>query len=212
MNQVRNRLAALSLLDRAFNALSDDELTSLLDALEEDAADAVDHIARWRADEAPADGTEPATASRLAAVRSAAQRGRMNGDLERIALVVSDRCLADCIEQLGEASDNPSEDELQRVIPGLVERHGLATTRLMLASVVTGEAVAAPLLTRLLKHDDVVKLPPAEQRPVAPEPRIDAADDAERERLRAERKARHQADRDAARARREQAAAAKRKR
>ena len=209
VNQVRNRLAALSLLDRAFAQLTDDEVAALLEPLAEDVVNAVDHIVGWRHEAAPAE--EDTTAERVAAVRQAAQRGRINGDLERLALLLSDRCLEDCISELGDASDNPSEADLQRVLPGVVERHGLATTQVMLAAVVTGEAVAAPIITRLLKHDDLVKLPPVELRPVAPSPAT-PADDPERERLRAERKARRQAEQEAARARREQAATAKRKR
>lgn len=207
VNQVRNHLAALSLLDRAFAQLDDDDLAALLEPLAEEVARAVDHIAGWRHD-APA-AADPS--ERLAAVRHAAQRGRLNGDLERLAVLLTDRCLEDCIEELGDASENPSEEDLRRVLPGVIERHGLAATQVMLASVVAGEAVAAPVITRMLKHDELVKLPPVTARPVAPPP-SPSVDDAERERLRAERKARRKAEQAAARARREQAAAAKRAR
>jgi hypothetical protein len=206
VNQVRTRLAALSLLDRAFAQLTDDDLRALLEPLDADVASAVDHISGWRADEADDD-----VQARISAIRQAAQRGRINGDLERLAVVLTNACLEDCIRELGDASEHPSEEDLQRVLPGLIERHGLAPTQVMLASVVAGEAVAAPVITRMLKHDELVKLPPAEARPVAPPP-ASPVDDAERERLRAERKARRKAEQDAARARREQAAAAKRKR
>ncbi len=47
----------------------------------------------------------------------------------------------------------------REVLPGIVERHGLAITRMMLASTVAGEAAAATIIRDLLKHDDLVKLP-----------------------------------------------------
>jgi hypothetical protein len=98
------------------------------------------------------------------------------------------------------------------VLPGLIERHGLATNRIMLASTVAGEAPAAAIIRDLLKNDDLVALPPAESKSVIPTPTSgDDRDDAEREALRERRreaKARKQAE---AKARREQAARAKRR-
>ena len=60
-----------------------------------------------------------------------------------IAAVLTDACLADCITELGDNSDNPSTDELKAVLPGIVERHGVASTRIMLAATVAGEAPAS---------------------------------------------------------------------
>lgn len=152
MNQVRNRLAALSLLDRALATTEDDDLESLIGKMSDELRTPFDQMVAM---------ASPEPGEFVAQVRSAAQRGRMNGTLERIALVLTDPCLADCIEQLGDAADNPSEDDLQAAIPGLIERHGLSTVRLMLASTVAGEAAAAATCIRLLKHDPVVALPPA---------------------------------------------------
>ena len=103
-----------------------------------------------------------------AAIREAGVKGRVNGTLESIAVVLADACLADCIEQLGDHSDNPTSDQLREVLPGLVERHGVACTRLMLATTVVGEAPASAIVRDLLKHDDDVKLPPMEPRPIPP--------------------------------------------
>ena len=91
----------------------------------------------------------------------------MSGALEQISTVLTDVCLADCIEQLGENSDNPSEENLAEVTPGLIERHGLPTVRLTLAASVAGEAAASALLTRLLKHDEVLGLPAEDEPPPA---------------------------------------------
>jgi hypothetical protein len=202
VNQVRARLAALSLLDRALRAFDDDELTAAIAALDDDHRTAVLQLA-----EVPTDSTEAAT---VAYVRTAAQRGRINGVLEQLALVITDVCLAECIRELGDASDNPSEEQLRQVLPELVERHTLAVVRLMMASAIAGEAQATPILTRLLKSDDTFALPAVEATtaPVVTRP---AADDPERERIKAERKERKRQQQAEAQARREQAAQARRR-
>jgi hypothetical protein len=87
----------------------------------------------------------------------------MNGGLEQVTTLVTDPALAECIEALGDHSDNPTEVQLQEVVPALIEHHGLATVRLMIAGSVAGEAAASPMLIRVLKFDDVLALPP-EQR------------------------------------------------
>ena len=200
MNQVKNRLQSLGLLDRAFAVATDEELTSLIDSLDEEHLDAL-------ADLIEADGDVDTSA-----VRSAIASGRLDGTMEGVAMVLTDACLADCIEQLGDNADHPSSEDLREVLPGLIERHGLATNRIMLASTVAGEAPAAAIIRDLLKNDDLVALPPAESKSVIPTPTSgDGRDDAEREALRERRreaKARKQAE---AKARREQAARAKRR-
>ncbi len=138
--------------------------------------------------------------------REASHRGRMNGTLERVAAVLADGCLADCITVLGDAADNPTESQLLAVTDGLIERHGLSTVRLMLASAVAGEATASPLCIRLLKHHEVLALPAAA--PLATPVRAATSADPERDALRERRKqdkARKQAEQ---RARREQQARA----
>jgi hypothetical protein len=200
VNQVKNRLQSLGLLDRAFAVATDEELTSLIDSLDEEHLDAL-------ADLIEADGDVDTSA-----VRSAIASGRLDGTMEGVAMVLTDACLADCIEQLGDNADHPSSEDLREVLPGLIERHGLAANRIMLASTVAGEAPAAAIIRDLLKNDDLIALPPAESKSVIPTPTSgDGRDDAEREALRERRreaKARKQAE---AKARREQAARAKRR-
>jgi hypothetical protein len=194
VNTMKERLQALGLLDRALAATTDDEIEALLAALDDDHREAVERLA---------EGITPA------AIREAAAKGRVNGTLEGIAVVLVDACLADCIEQLGDHADNPTSDQLREVLPGLVERHGLACTRLMLATTVVGEAPASAIVRDLLKHDDDVKLPPMEPRPIAPVIETQRGSDAEREAVKAKRrevKLRRQAE---ARARREQSARAR---
>ncbi len=194
MNQVKNRLQALGLLDRSFESATDEELTAAVEALDDEHRDALTEVLKG----------EPTPDS----IRAAVTRGRLDGTLEGIALVLTDATLADCIEQLGEHAENPSSDELREVLPGIVERHGVALTRMMLASTVVGEAPASAIIRDLLKHDEQVQLPPAEPRPMTPM-YVPDVDPDERAAVKAKRKEAHERKQAAARASREQAAKAR---
>jgi hypothetical protein len=197
---MKNRLQALSLLDRALLAMTDAELEALVATLPDDHRQAIDRLCGAK-DEA---GFED-PAARTIAIRATVARGRMTGALEQVCTVLTDPCLADCIEQLGDASDNPTEADLAEVTPGLIERHGVATLRLTLAASVAGEAAASVMLTRLLKHDEVLGLPAREAEPVAPVVTTREADDETKARRKAA-KERKQAE---SRLRREQQARAR---
>jgi hypothetical protein len=188
---MKTRLQALGLLDRALAATTDEELDAVIASLDDDHREAVERLA---GSATPDD------------IRAAASKGRISGTLESLAVVLADACLADCIEQLGDHADNPSSDQLREVLPGLVERHGVAITRVMLASTVAGEAPASAIIRDLLKHDELVKLPPAAAPPMTPLVQAPIVSDAEREATLAKRremKERRQAE---AKARREQSA------
>jgi hypothetical protein len=188
---MKTRLQALGLLDRAIAATTDEELEALVAGLSDDHREAVERIAG---------GTTPAD------VRDAVSKGRINGGMESLAAVLTDACLTDCVEQLGDHADNPTSDQLREVIPGIVERHGVAVTRIMLASTVAGEAAAAAIIRDLLKHDDLVKLPPAEPRPITPIVQAPEVPSEEREAVLAKRRDMRDRRRAEARARREQSA------
>lgn len=179
MNELKNRLQALALLDRAFAAMTDDELESLVDSLPDDHREALDKISGARDDGGFAD-----PAARTLAVRATAARGRMNGGLEQVTTLLTDVCLADCISALGEHADHPSEEQLREVTPALLDKHGLPTVRLMLAGSVAGEAAASAMLIRLLKYDDELALPKEERAETVVLPAPHADDD-----LRARRRA-----------------------
>jgi hypothetical protein len=189
---MKTRLQSLGLLDRALRATSDEELDTVVAALGDDHREAVERLAGG--------------ASSSEAIREAAAKGRIDGTMESLALVLTDAALADCIEQLADHADNPSTDQLRAVLPGLIERHGLGVTRLMLASTLAGEAAASAVIRDLLKHDDTVKLPPAEATAPGPVARPPDAASAEAKARRLDLKRRKQAD---ARARREQSARAR---
>jgi hypothetical protein len=196
VNHVKNRMQALGLLDRSFKVATDDELTTAIESLDDDHREGLEGFV----DDLSADG-----------LREGVKAGRIDGGMEAIAAIVTDACLADCIEQLGNHADNPSSDQLREVLPGLVERHGLATTRIMLASTVAGEAPAAAIIRDLLKNDETLALPKGDETQLAPLIDNQKRSDDEQEALRAKRAAARKAKKDAERARKAQAAAARRR-
>jgi len=196
VNQAKNRMQALGLLDRSFRAATDEELTTAVEALDDDHREGLEGFV----DELTPDG-----------IREAVKAGRINGEMEAVAAILTDASLADCIKELGDHADNPSTEQLKDVLPGIVERHGVATTRIMLAATVAGEAPASAIIRDLLKNDELVALPKADEITIAPLIDTKKRSDAEQEALRAKRAAAKQAKKDAERARKAQSAAAKRK-
>ena len=97
------------------------------------------------------------------------------------------------------------------VLPSLCEAHGKSITQLMLASTVAGEAPASAIIRDLLKNDDDMKLPKAEPKPITPIVQGPDVDPDERAAIKAKRKEKKQREQEAARIRREQAQAAKRR-
>lgn len=196
----RARLAALALLDRAVAAATDDELVAMAGGLTDDQRAEFDRLlGPGGPDDLPA------------AVRATVQRGRINGVAEAVAMLLSDRALADCIEQLGDAADLPSADDLHGVLPGLLERHGVGAVRLMFAAAVCGEAPASPALVQLLRHDEHLALPPVTRDAPAPRAGLTAEELADRERVKAARAERKEREKQAAAARRAQAQQARRR-
>jgi len=193
---MKNRMQALGLLDRAIKATTDDELAAAIEALDDDKREG---LASFSGDLDPA------------AVRAAVKSGRIDGGMEAIAAIISDDCLADCIEALDDNADNPSTDELREVLPGVVERHGVSITRIMLAATVVGEAPACAIIRHLLKSDDIVVLPKIEPTEIAPVVDHSGRSDEEQAALRAKRAEARKAKQEADRARREQSANARRR-
>lgn len=199
VNQMKSRLQSLGLVDRALAAMSDDELSAAVEALDDDHREALEQVVGGGADDA--DTTLTPTA-----IRAAAAKGRMDGGLEAVAMVVGDAALNDCIDKLGEHSDNPTSEQLGEVLPGIVERHGVAVTRVMLASTVAGEATASPIIRDILKRDETLALPKAADVRIVPELSSTDEPDAEREAVKAKRAEAKAAKKEAARLRREQSA------
>jgi hypothetical protein len=136
MSQLKNRLQALTLLDRAFSAMTDEELATLVATLPEDHVTALDELCGAR------EGGFTDVEARNLAMRATAARGRMNGGLEQICTLVTDPALAKCIEALGDNSDNPSEEHCSKSLrAGRRVRPGCDTTD-------AGSSVAGKLLPR----------------------------------------------------------------
>ncbi len=192
---MKSRLQALGLLDRAFANASDDELDAAVDALSDEHREALDELVGGSAD--------------AGSIREAISKGRLDGTMESAALVITDACLADCIEALGDHADHPSSEQLRAALPTLTETHGKAITQLMLASTVAGEAPASAIIRDLLKNDDDIKLPPAQPKPISPIVQGPKVDPAERAAIKAKRKEMKQRKQEEARRRREQADAAR---
>ncbi|MGI9031109.1 MAG: hypothetical protein ACR2HP_14170 [Ilumatobacteraceae bacterium] len=195
MNQTKTRLQSLGLLDRALRATTDEELQTLIEALGDDHREALERLV----------GGEVTPQ----AIRDAAAKGRIDGTMESVALVLTDTALADCIKELGDNADNPSTDQLKAVLPGLVERHGLGVTRVMLASTVAGEASAAAIIRDLLKRDELVALPPPEPARPSPIVRAPQVSNVERDAIKAKRQELRRRKQEDARTRREQSAKAR---
>jgi hypothetical protein len=198
VNQVKNRMQALGLLDRSIKAATDDEITSGIEALDDDHREGLESFVEGDLD--------------VDSFRAGVKAGRIDGSMEAIAAVLTDAALADCIEQLGDNADNPSTDQLKEVLPAIIKDHGLAMTRIMLAGTVAGEAPASAIIRDLLKNDDELALPKMEE--VQSAPVLDTSKrsaDAQTE-LREQRKAAKAAKKEEDRARKAQSASARRNR
>ncbi len=189
-------MQALGLLDRAIKATTDDELMAAVDALNDDQREALERFV----------GELDATS-----IRAAVKAGRIDGGMEAIAAIVSDACLADCIEALGDNAENPATDDLRDALPGVVERHGVAITRIMLAATVVGEAPASAIIRDLLKSDELVALPKAEPTEIAPVIDHSSRSADEQAALRAKRAEARRHKKEAERARRAQSEQARRR-
>ena len=189
---MKNRMQALGLVDRSFKAATDDELAAAIEALDDDHREALETLV----ESLDADG-----------VRAAVKAGRIDGGMEAVAAVLTDASLADCINELGDHSENPTTDELKDVLPGLVERHGVANVRIMLAATVAGDAPAAAIIRDLLKSDELVALPKVEETTTAPVIDTRKRSDEEQAELKAKRAEVKAAKKEAERARRAQSAA-----
>jgi hypothetical protein len=196
VNQMKNRMQALGLLDRSFKAASDGEMQKAVDALGDDHREGLATFA----ESMTVDG-----------VRAGVKSGRIDGGMEAIAAILTDAALADCITELGDNADNPSSDQLREVLPGIVERHGLGITRIMLASTVAGDAPASAIIRDLLKNDDSLALPKAPDVEIAPLIDTSKRSADEQAEVRAKRKALKKEKQEAERTRRAQSAASRRK-
>ena len=90
-------------------------------------------------------------------------------------------------------------------MPGIVERHTVGISRIMLAGTVAGEAPASAIIRDLLKNDETLKLPKAEEVEIAPLIDTSKRSADEQAEVREKRKAMKKAKQEAERALRENA-------
>ena len=115
MSQLKNRLQALTLLDRAFGTITDEELAAIVATLPEDHVSALDELCGAR------EGGFTDVAARNIAMRATAARGRMGGELEQLCVLLCDPCLEKCVDILGDDSEDPTEDQLLKATPKLIK-------------------------------------------------------------------------------------------
>ena len=168
-----------------FSTLSDDSIVKLAGAVEEKLRDALAKVLAL-----PAGAfTEPATLAPK--IREAMKERRSYLDTGVLfGEVATDRA----IELLGDQSEDPSLEDLQLVIPALVETFGLDAVRLMAVQY----SVSLGGFRKLINTDERFKIPSA---PVSTSSgatgssTVDAAAQDEKRRARAERKDKDRLDR-----------------
>lgn len=166
MNTSREQI----LLDQRFgaviDALEDSELLGLARALDEEMREGLASLLGFPI--VQFDDDEKLTAN----LRARSNR-RMSS--YNVGIVLGDACIQKCIEVLGDSSEDPTLEELQRVLPDLVSEFGLGAVQLM----VVQYSMSLRGFKELIAADERFKL---RQAPVnAPVREIDqAAQDAKR--------------------------------
>ena len=175
-----------------FSTLSDDSIVKLAGAVEEKLRDALAKVLAL-----PAGAfTEPATLAPK--IREAMKERRSYLDT---GVLFGEGATERAIELLGDQSDDPSVEDLQLVIPALVETFGLDAVRLMAVQY----SVSLGGFRKLVLTDDRFKIPSAPAtttRGATGGSTFDAAAQDEKRRARAERKEKDRQDRAKAEAQR----------
>lgn len=138
----KEHVLRLALVEREFRSVTDVEIRKLAATTPAEVQHWLCSLSGSTDDSVDAEG-----------LRGAMKRGRMKGVPDRVSTALTDVCLTDCIEQLGEKSDHPTVEDLLAVTSGLVERHGKPVTRLMFASAALSEAPAVNAILKVLKTD-----------------------------------------------------------
>jgi len=119
-----------------------------------------------------------------------------------VATAITNRANDDTVRALGDRSDDPSREDLEEVLPDVIEKHGIQLTRLMVAGYAVSDAPCRDAMREILDSDEQFALPEVpdaddESRDaelptfglVARVPRKKGADDPERARVLEQRKA-----------------------
>ncbi|MEY3453074.1 MAG: hypothetical protein RL574_812 [Actinomycetota bacterium] len=172
MNLARDQIIVERRYVAVFGTVSDESLNRLATALPENLRDTFARAVGLRR----GSFDDPAT---LAANIRAGMVARKS--IIDAGVLLSEPCTEFFVDTLGEASDDPSFDDLQSLIPTAIEKFGLDAVRLMAVQY----SVALGGFRRLVNEDERFKIPSAAAVPAAP-----VRDDAAQEAKRAARKAR----------------------
>lgn len=106
----------------ALAALDDSALTAAAVALDDELRDVLAQVAGLGA------AAYDDTSTLAARIRDGAQRRRCAGD---VCVVLCEPCTRHCIDVLGSASDDPTLEDLQAILPDAIEKFGLEAVKLM---------------------------------------------------------------------------------
>ena len=159
----------------ALAVLSDGDLTAAALALDEDLRDVLAQVAGL------GEGAFDDEATLAARVREGAQRRRCAGD---VCVVLCEPCTQHSIEVLGSASDDPTLDDLQAILPEAAHKIVLAVVQLQ----VIQYSLSLQGFKKLISSDERFALP-VSQSPMMQVREIDEEAQAAKRAARKERKA-----------------------
>jgi len=83
-----------------------------------------------------------------------------------VATAITNRANDATVNALGDRSDDPSVEDLQEVLPGVIEEHGIELTRLMVAGYAVSDAPCRDAMREILDSDErfaLPEVPPADE-------------------------------------------------
>ena len=172
MNLARDQIIVERRYVAVFGSMSDESLVGLATALPENLRDTFARAVGLRR------GSLDDTATLATSIRTGMVARKSIIDA---GVLLSEPCTEFFVDTLGEASDDPSFDDLQSLMPTAIEKFGLDAVRLMAVQY----SVALGGFRRLVNEDERFKIPTTAAAAAAP-----VRDDAAQEAKRAARKAR----------------------
>ncbi|MEY4400341.1 MAG: hypothetical protein RL072_206 [Actinomycetota bacterium] len=155
MNLARDQIIVERRYNAVFGTVSDESLTALARALPESLRDPFARAVGLRR------GAFDDTDTLADSIRTGMVARKSVIDA---GVLLSEPCTEFFVDTLGEASDDPSFDDLQSLIPSAVEKFGLDAVRLMAVQY----SVALGGFRRLVNEDDRFKIPSSATATTAP--------------------------------------------
>src|SRR5436190_15498682 len=76
-----------------------------------------------------------------------------------VATAITNRANDATVRALGDRSDDPSRDDLEEVLPAVIEEHGIELARLMVASYAVSDAPCRDAMREILDTDERFAMP-----------------------------------------------------